>query len=49
MTVVDEIRLSWNTLLPYMEQIAAAAQQKVEMAFPTQIEARVLTMAHTTR
>ena len=30
--MVGQIRLEWNTLLPYMEQIAAATQQKVELA-----------------
>jgi len=47
--MMNEIRLNWNTLIPYMEQIAAAAQQRAEIAFPAQIEARALISAHATR
>lgn len=28
--MVEEIRLSWNSLLPYIAEIAAAAQEKAE-------------------
>jgi len=28
--VVDEIRLNWNTLLPYIEEVARVAQERVQ-------------------
>jgi hypothetical protein len=28
--MVDEIRLSWNTLLPYIEELARVAQDRVQ-------------------
>jgi len=30
MKVVEEIRLSWNTLMPYIEQLAAATEEKLK-------------------
>ncbi len=28
--MVEEIRLSWNTLIPYVEQLAAATEEKLK-------------------
>jgi hypothetical protein len=40
--MVSQIRTSWNTLVPYMEEIASAMQQKVELAKNNKITARAL-------
>lgn len=47
--MVDEIRLSWHILIPYMEQIAAAAQYRAETAIESQITAESLVMVNATR
>ena len=46
---MEQIRVNWNTVVPYMEQIAAAAQYRAEMAYPQEIEATTLSPVHATR
>ncbi len=37
--MVDEIRLRWNTLLPYIEKVAGLAQESLGKQETAQIEA----------
>ncbi|MDB4979100.1 MAG: hypothetical protein JWM56_1286 [Candidatus Peribacteria bacterium] len=30
--MVEQIRLSWNTLIPYMKKLAAIAQEKIDVS-----------------
>lgn len=39
--MAEEIRRSWNTLIPYMEQIAALMQEKLENADMSNLEQRL--------
>jgi len=43
--VVGRIRSEWNTLIPYMEQIAAVMQQKVGLANNNEITVKALVVA----
>ena len=37
--MVEQIGSDWNVLIPYMEQIAAIRQQRVEMAIVPEVKA----------
>ena len=43
--MVGRIRSEWNTLIPYMEQIAAVMQQKVGLANNNEITVKALVVA----
>ena len=43
--VVGRIRSEWNTLIPYMEQIAAVMPQKVGLANNNEITVKALVVA----
>lgn len=37
--MVDEIRLGWNTLMPYIEEVARVAQERAEQVNNREITA----------
>ena len=46
--LAEEIRTSWNTLIPYMEQIAALMQEKLDRADIHSIPTHAVALAVTT-